>query len=742
MSASSDPRGSRHVRHSATHLDRYPLARVQRSKRAIALFGCAALLLAIAAWALFTDSPASGASAGHIAQKASVTHVSPLFMPGTRLRLPDQAVGSVPNIRVRDSVTGRFLDSELTLRSLVRDDALRRGMVTPAGARLAPLVAGTYQLSAAAPGYRPLAIDLPVDGSRALPVTFWLQPLQPAPDAERRALRALQCGACSSVSGHVYDRDSGQPLAGLQVVSNRGDRSVTDYNGRFELLLRAAPELSTETEALPETTQINITGKGYQQQLRNVALYHDDHNLILDLSRGTAQVRDLAHVQSSGLERTRTDAAGAPFKAVLEQERLTADHAKALDPHDPAKLTLAKSLAGAQARIPVPDSIRVGTDCSGRSCTGVSVWAFEDYVGRGLDDEWIASWQSASLAAGAIAYRTYGAYYVANPVNSRYDICSSSTCQVFRPNAVSATVAAAAQTRGVLLTRDGRTAAFSEYSAENNAWDDPNDGRSCSNPDLSCGDGRNGSPSNGWPCLSDSVGRGRGCFGHGRGMSQWGTQRWAANYGRTWRWITNHYYNGNNNPGGMRNAFLANLNNDGGGQITMLDNFEQNVGRFNTAPTYSGSTSGIAASSSAQRDCGNARGGACSLRVSLQDDADSRRDWSVRLLSGVGNPAANAALARSGRIGFWVYSGGSGMRVGVGIDDSDGTERSILRAIPANSWTYVDWALSDPSQWTAWTVGSNGEITAATVHLDAIWFERAQTSYPVNLYVDEVQLVD
>ncbi|MGO4781936.1 hypothetical protein AB4084_41255, partial [Lysobacter sp. 2RAB21] len=76
------------------------------------------------------------------------------------------------------------------------------------------------------------------------------------------------------------------------------------------------------------------------------------------------------------------------------------------------------------------------------------------------------------------------------------------------------------------------------------------------------------------PCLSDEVGRGRGCFGHGRGMSQWGTQRWAASNGRDWRWIANHYFNANNNPGGQRNAFLANDGGGPGGGAVVLDDFE------------------------------------------------------------------------------------------------------------------------------------------------------------------------
>jgi len=35
-------------------------------------------------------------------------------------------------------------------------------------------------------------------------------------------------------------------------------------------------------------------------------------------------------------------------------------------------------------------------------------------------------------------------------------------------------------------------------------------------------------------------------------------------------------------------------------------------------------------------------------------------------------------------------------------------------------------------------VGGNGALTASTVSLDAIWFYRAQTSYNVYLYIDDV----
>ena len=54
-------------------------------------------------------------------------------------------------------------------------------------------------------------------------------------------------------------------------------------------------------------------------------------------------------------------------------------------------------------------------------------------------------------------------------------------------------------------------------------------------------------------------------------------------------------------------------------------------------------------------------------------------------------------------------------------------------------WTFLEWRLDDAAQWDAW-VGGNGAITASTVTLDAIWFYRAQTSYNVQLYVDNVQV--
>lgn len=658
---------------------------------------------------------------------------------------PDAATGSQRTlpIRIRDSISGRALHADLTVQP--RDDATRARSLHRAadGIGRVALAPGEYELTIAAPAHRSVSTRVRIDAAQPLPVTVWLPPSAPSEALDLLALKAAACARCAIFSGHVYDRVSGLPLAGARVRSSQGERASADRDGYFELSASLPESLADDGDAVPATLDLSIEHAGFRaQRLSGLPLLNDSRHMIVDLDPGLGITpTDRRHVQQRAYAREDRQ---RPIDADAAARAQTHDAAAAAEPaFDPGRadsLALARRLAAQAASVPVPASIRVGTGCSGRNCSAVSVYGFEDYVGRGLDEEWIASWNAQSLAAGAVAYRSYAAYYVAHPVNSRYDICSSTSCQAFDGDSVAATVAAAAATRGVVLTRDGRSAAFSEYSSENNAWDDPGDGLSCVNTDLSCGNGRNGSPRNGWPCLADEVGRGRGCFGHGRGMSQWGTQRWAANNGRDWRWIANHYFNGNNSPAGQRNAFLAN---DGapGGDALVFDAFESGVGRFASAPTLSGSTVGISGASLAQHDCANRKNGACSLRVLLKDDPNVSSAWAVRLLSGGGTPANNLELIRAGgKVGVWVYTGASGLRASLSIDDSDGTERAIERAIPTGQWTYLEWALDDAAQWNAWAGASNGQIDAAGVRLDAVWLLREQTSFDVNVYLDDVQI--
>lgn len=185
------------------------------------------------------------------------------------------------------------------------------------------------------------------------------------------------------------------------------------------------------------------------------------------------------------------------------------------------------------------------------------------------------------------------------------------------------------------------------------------------------------------------------------------------------------------------------LNPGGGGTGTSLDDFEAGLGHFDTSPTYSGSTVGIATTSSASRVCDTAsKQGSCRLRLNLVDNTATTASWAVRLLSSSGTPASNIKLTKAGgHVGFWVYPAASGVSVALGVDDSDGTERSTAKAVPANTWTWVEWRLDDGAQWDAWS-GGDGIITSTTAAtLDAIWvYSPNANGATVAVAIDDVRL--
>ncbi|MDP2305281.1 MAG: MopE-related protein, partial [Pseudomonadota bacterium] len=170
-----------------------------------------------------------------------------------------------------------------------------------------------------------------------------------------------------------------------------------------------------------------------------------------------------------------------------------------------------------------PATIRVWRMSMGgsSSCDGpVEVIAFEDYVKGVLNHEWITSWEDESLRAGAVAIRTYAAYWVnAGGKYTCADICDTTSCQVYDDDRLGVTNDAVDDTEGEYVV-DGRNLVFAEYSAENG---DPT------------ADG-----------VSDPYCAGEALFGHGRGVCQWGSQRWALYGGKDHAWIVEHYYPGAN----------------------------------------------------------------------------------------------------------------------------------------------------------------------------------------------------
>jgi hypothetical protein len=169
-----------------------------------------------------------------------------------------------------------------------------------------------------------------------------------------------------------------------------------------------------------------------------------------------------------------------------------------------------------------PTTIRVwrrGLDHSTASCSGrVDVIAFETYVKGVLPHEWIRSWHTESLRAGAIAIRTYAASWVRS--GGKYtcaDLDDTTASQVYKDEFFAVTNSAVDATASTYVMKNGLPV-FAEYSAENG------------HPTA---DG-----------ISDSLCAGKTRFGHGRGTCQWGSQRWASQSGKNATWILQHYYPG------------------------------------------------------------------------------------------------------------------------------------------------------------------------------------------------------
>ncbi len=443
--------------------------------------------------------------------------------------------GMAFELAARDARTGAALEASV---EILRPDGTRRFEI---GGRLGTIEVPQQRVEATAraAGFRDLRFTLDPETPA---MTLLLDPLTEPEAIARLTARVRAEPGARWLHGWVRRDDDGSAIAGAR-VEFAGREAYSDADGHFEMQL--APCGPGELTRL----RLRVQAAGFDAQVRDGLVCMPGVQTRVVALGGAA----------SGFAREVIGAMDRLASAV------TGDAAHDSDAHAlPARQQAPIGPFVAPALTP-PASIRVGytnaacTDiCCTGSCTHTCAYSLETYVRRGLNDEWIASWNQASLRAGGIAYRSYGAWRVANPIRPAFDICSNACCQVNAPNTVTSTDDAVARTPGMMLMRSGSGPVSSEYSAENNSWDDPDDGLNCSNADLSCGNGFVGSPATGWPCLVDAVAAGRGCFGHGRGMSQWGTKRWGdAPSGKPWPWIVDHYYNASGAGSGLRTAVMT-----------------------------------------------------------------------------------------------------------------------------------------------------------------------------------------
>jgi hypothetical protein len=367
------------------------------------------------------------------------------------------------------------------------------------------------QLTIAAPGYRARSLPaFPDDGVARFVV---LEPEQPPSELQPDTIAQLHRVDATVVLGYVGDAVTGRPLAGVSVTSGQGTTVETDERGYFQIYLSCESDLDRGT--------LGFQKSGFQTQRRtDVELFPFGdwiYRIQLHPGEGAAEFND------------------KPARMGVSAELVTGENA------------IAASATPINAVIPrVPVNIRIS------HTNGIYYETLDNYCKHSLPAEWIASWGaytggSNSLNAGAVAVRTYAVGYVNSPRGADHDICASTSCQVYNPTlSNSRTDLAVDFTSGCVMINANNAIprGLTEYSAENNQLGMP------------CGDGFT-APTGG--CLADPVCTGESEFGHGRGLCQWGSARWATglkfpNRSTTdntttnghprqdWEWILNHYY--------------------------------------------------------------------------------------------------------------------------------------------------------------------------------------------------------
>jgi hypothetical protein len=256
-------------------------------------------------------------------------------------------------------------------------------------------------------------------------------------------------------------------------------------------------------------------------------------------------------VRASGYDKALWRAADAypgdttilPFRMTSTgREKVIQDPPNALASADGAPTMNADGSAAAEA---APDASGGGASLLGPEPLYIRVWRvqksneagktivenipFEEYVKGVVPREWFSSWHAESLKAGCVAARTYGWYNVLHPKYPSIgaDVSDTTASQVYGDSRVASTNSAADATRGQVMTYNN-VPINAEYSAEN-------------------GDPTTAGPYPYQPSVDDPVCAGQTLNGHGRGLCQWGSQRWATGTtgsggAKTYDWILDHYY--------------------------------------------------------------------------------------------------------------------------------------------------------------------------------------------------------
>lgn len=461
-------------------------------------------------------------------------------------QVPGFAASALP-VRVVDSATGYAIQSALIeTRSSQPESTTRRQSQSPltaTGKALLNLPLGPGSITVSAPGYQPMSGVFDISADNPYTVVFQLDPLVPPREIQPESVSRLQRAEETVFVGYVADDESGQPLGNVLVRTEPSGREVrTDERGYFQIYV----PVQTLAEATQAPASLSFSQEGFRTEAYQYLELSSQGDWVYRIRLQPGEGKNVVD------ERQLRRRSHYPLHVKGEDEVT-----KSGTRETPAANGKSEGGDSTTQDAFTPPAIRIPTNIRVLRQDGVTIdyLSLQTYCQRSLPSEWIASWGNTgpgnsgtnSLLAGAVAIRTYAIGFVNNPSSTFYDICGTTSCQAYHHTASdSRTTAAVNATANYVMNQPGAARIgfkITEYSAENNSLG------------FSCGDGFT-QPTGG--CIADPVCTGEARYGHGRGMCQWGTARWASGRrmaGRvtgdattnglpiqSWTWLCEHYY--------------------------------------------------------------------------------------------------------------------------------------------------------------------------------------------------------
>lgn len=473
------------------------------------------------------------------------------------LNLQAKIVEENQSVRIRfvDSATGYAVKPDFVEATPDAGDQkslrVRRNGVKRDGQTTLTLEQGQHTIKVTAPGYQPMVGEFVVLPENPYNIVFQLDPIAPPLEIQQEAVAKLHQVNQTVFLGFVVDEESSQPLTNVLVRTEpSGNETRTDARGYFQIYV----PVQTVEAATNFPARLIFATPGFRSE----------EFTYLELWSGGDWVYRIRLDRGEGIkatdERTLRRRSEYPV-ATLETTSSTDTPAIAVESATKAGVENVITQAiisgefGLSPKLTTIVPVRIPTNIRVLRSNGVTIdyISLQTYCQRSLASEVYASWGnysggSNSLQAVAVAIRTYAIGFINNPYNANYDICGTTTCQAYNHTANnSLTTAAVNNTVNYVMIQPGATRIgykITEYSSENNSLG------------FSCGDGFT-QPTGG--CIADPVCSGEDRYGHGKGMCQWGTAKWATglkfpgnNFSNTtmtngqpkrdWMWICEHYY--------------------------------------------------------------------------------------------------------------------------------------------------------------------------------------------------------